>query len=190
MKKFLVGAVALLLGAGALAACAPSKSTLDGAGYVYADATTALVKQKQRQPSPPIPSRLMDGHATPSLKGKVVLLNVWASWCGPCRQEATALQRVADDMAAQGVVVLGVNTRDQSAAASAFVKRLGITFPSVVDTDGSAFLAGFANIVPRVYTPTSIVVDQEGRVAGWALGKADYSKLRGLLDPVVAEKRS
>ncbi|MEY5145323.1 MAG: hypothetical protein RL745_692 [Actinomycetota bacterium] len=190
MKKSWVVSLALVLAAGGLSACAATKSTLDGAGYVYADSTTALVKQDQRQLAPAVPEQLLNGKATPSLKGKVVLLNVWASWCGPCRQEATALQRIADDLSDKGVVVLGVNTRDQSAAAAAFVKRLGITFPSVVDADGSAYLAGFADIVPRVYTPTSIVVDQQGRVAGWALGKADYSKLRGLLEPVVAEGRS
>lgn len=191
MRKSLYVVGIMLLSATFLSACnGTAKSTLDGAGYVYADATTALLKPAQRQSAPTVPAQLLDGATTPRLAGKVVLLNVWASWCGPCRQEATALQRISDDLASQGVVVLGVNTRDQTAAARAFVKRLGVTFPSVVDVDGSEYLAGFADIVPRVYTPTSIVVDRQGRVAGWALGKADYSKLRGLLDPVVAEGKS
>lgn len=191
MRKTVLAGAALMLTATVAAGCGGgAKSTLDGAGYVYADATTALLKPQQRVPAPRPPARLLSGAATPDLQGKVVLLNVWASWCGPCRQEATALQRISDDMSDEGVVVLGVNTRDQTAAARAFVKRLGVTFPSVMDTDGSAYLAGFASIVPRVYTPTSIVLDRQGRVAGWALGKADYSKLRGLLDPVVAEGKS
>jgi len=83
--------------------------------------------------------------------------------------------------------VLGVNTRDQSAAATAFARRLGITYGSVADQDGSAFLGGFAGTVPKIFTPTSIVLDKQGRIAGWALGEASYSKLRGLVDPLLAE---
>jgi len=87
-------------------------------------------------------------------------------------------------------MVIGVNTRDQGAAARAFVNRFKLTYPSIVDRDGSDFLGGFAGVVPKIYTPTSIVIDARGRVAGWALGEASYSRLRGLLDPLVREAAS
>ena len=172
-----------------LAACGQTGDVGKGSGYVYADAATALLKAAERRAMPmSLPSRTLTGTATPAIAGKVVLLNVWASWCGPCRRESTALQRVADDLRKSGVVVIGINTRDQDAAARAYVNRFKLTYASVVDRDGSTFLGGFAGIVPKVYTPTSIVLDAKGRVAGWALGEASYSRLRGLLDPLVRER--
>ena len=170
-----------------LVGCARTSDVGKGSGYVYADSSTALIAQDKRQLAPALPARTVTGAVTPATAGKVVLLNVWASWCGPCRREATALQRIHDGLAAQGVVVIGVNTRDQQAAATAFINRFGITYPSVVDRDGSAFLAGLATSVPRIFTPTSVVLDRQGRVAGWALGEASYSRLRGLIDPLVKE---
>lgn len=169
------------------AGCARTADVGKSDGYVYADASTALVKADNRKLAPDVPSTTLDGTRLPALRGRVVLVNIWASWCGPCRREATALQRIHDDLGKSGVVVLGVNTRDQVAAAKAFTSRFGITYPSIVDRDGGEFLAGFAGIVPRIYTPTSIVIDQQGRIAGWALGEANYSRLRGLIDPVLAE---
>ena len=187
MKRGVAGAALLMLGAITLSACGGSNSSVAGAGFVYADSTTALVKAIDRKPAPAVPAMLINGLRTPTLRGKVVLLNVWASWCGPCRHEATALQRINDSLGPKGVVVLGVNTRDQSAAATAFARRLGITYGSVADQDGSAFLGGFAGTVPKIFTPTSIVLDKQGRIAGWALGEASYSKLRGLVDPLLTE---
>ena len=170
-----------------LVGCARTNDVGKGSGYVYADSSTALLAPAKRKPAPALPTRTVTSDATPPTAGKVVLLNVWASWCGPCRREATALQRIHDDLAARGVLVIGVNTRDQNAAATAFINRFGITYPSVADRDGGEFLAGLAGSVPRIFTPTSVVLDRQGRVAGWALGEASYSRLRGLIDPLVKE---
>ena len=186
-RRVAAASLAVSLAVSVAGCSASTGNSAGGSGFVYADSTTALVKQADRKPAPTIPSTLLGGKPTPSTAGKVVLLNVWASWCGPCRHEATALQRIQDALGNKGVVVLGVNTRDQSAAATAFITRLGITYGSVADEDGSAFLGGFAGVVPKIYTPTSIVLDKQGRIAGWALGEADYSKFRGLLDPLLAE---
>lgn len=176
--------VAMLLCAG----CSQTSDVGKGSGFVYADAGTALLKPEDRVPLPvSLPTRTLTDTATPATTGHVVLLNVWASWCGPCRREVTALQRVADDLRSDSVVVIGVNTRDQVAAARAFVNRFKISYPSVVDRDGSVLLGAFAGIVPKVFTPTSIVIDARGRVAGWALGEASYSRLRGLVDPLLRE---
>lgn len=178
----------VVVASAALAACSQTAEVGKGSGYVYADAGTALVKAEDRRAMPmSLPTRTLTGTATPTIAGKVVLLNVWASWCGPCRRESTALQRVADDLRKSGVVVIGINTRDQDAAARAYVTRFKLTYESVVDRDGSVFLGGFAGLVPKIYTPTTMVLDPKGRVAGWALGEASYSRLRGLVDPLVRE---
>jgi thiol-disulfide isomerase/thioredoxin len=185
-SRFVVALVAVLALAGcALAGCARTSEVGKGSGYVYADSSTALIKSADRVPAPKLPMKTLFNKPRLSTAGKVVLLNVWASWCGPCRREATALQRIDDDLGAKGVVVLGVNTRDQEAAARAFVTRFAITYESVVDRDGTELLGGFAGVVPKIFTPTSIVIDQQGRVAGWALGEASYSRLRGLIDPLL-----
>ena len=65
------------------------------------------------------------------------MLNVWASWCAPCRAEADDLQKVSSELEGKGVQFVGLNTRDSQAAAEAFVDRFALTYPSVVDTDGS-----------------------------------------------------
>lgn len=186
-RQIALGLALALSGATSLSACSRTAEVGKGSGYVYADSSTALLAASKRVVAPPLPTTTVIGTKTPAVNGKVVLLNVWASWCGPCRREATALQRIHDDLVERGVVVVGVNTRDQQAAAAAFINRFGITYPSVADRDGSEFLAGLAGTVPRIFTPTSVVIDRQGRIAGWALGEASYSRLRGLIDPLLAE---
>jgi peroxiredoxin len=75
-----------------------------------------------------------------SLRGRPVLLNLWASWCPPCRAEMPAMQAVYEQYAAQGFVILAVNTtyQDDPQAARQFAENLGLTFPILYDLDGSA----------------------------------------------------
>ena len=184
-------AVILTAVALALSGCSTGKTTSGGdTGYVAGDGSTVILTPAKRVPAPTLVGlSSLEGGAFKSAdyKGKVIALNVWASWCAPCRTEAPALQKVHDELSAKGFAVVGVNTRDDDDAARAFVSRLGITFPSVVDRDGSALLLGFNKVVPRVYTPTTIVIDRQGRIAAWALGEVDESRLRGLVEPVLAE---
>ncbi len=87
------------------------------------------------------------------LRGKAVLLNVWASWCGPCRAEMPAMQRIYEEYAGQGLVVLAVNATDQdsAAAALAFASELGLTFPIVFDTDGGVGRQYAVRALPSSY---------------------------------------
>ncbi|HET8640320.1 MAG TPA: TlpA disulfide reductase family protein [Pseudonocardiaceae bacterium] len=98
-----------------------------------------------------------------SLEGKVVVLNVWGSWCGPCRAEADDLQRVADATAGDGVVLLGIDVRDNRDAAADFVRDRGLTWQSIYDPPGRSLLAlrGY----PRNVVPSTIVLDRQHRVA-------------------------
>ena len=91
------------------------------------------------------------------------MLNIWGSWCGPCRAEAPDLQFVAQQTAADGVSVLGVDVRDDRAAAADFVRDRGITYDSVFDPPGRtlAALRGY----PRNTVPSTIVLDRQHRVA-------------------------
>ena len=98
-----------------------------------------------------------------SFQGKVVVLNVWGSWCGPCRAEVDDLQRVADATAGDGVVLLGIDVRDNRDAAADFVRDRGLTWQSIYDPPGRSLLAlrGY----PRNVVPSTIVLDRQHRVA-------------------------
>ena len=91
------------------------------------------------------------------------MLNIWGSWCGPCRAEASDLQFVAQQTAADGVSVLGVDVRDDRAAATDFVRDRAITYDSVFDPPARTLVAlkGY----PRNTVPSTIVLDRQHRVA-------------------------
>ncbi|MGJ7905705.1 TlpA disulfide reductase family protein [Actinopolyspora sp. H202] len=112
-------------------------------------------------------------------RGEVVVLNVWGSWCPPCRSEADDLQAVQDELGDQGVQVLGINVRDNRGAAKDFVHNLEVDYPSIYDPSGRAMLAldGF----PRSTTPATVVLDREHRVA--AIYLSEVTK-KGLLPKV------
>ena len=157
-------------------------------GYVSGDGTTTIVAESQRAAAPDLRGTTLDGEpfVLADHLGEVVVLNVWASWCAPCRAEAPALQEVAAELADSGVQFVGLNNRDSAEPAQAFVDRFGLTYPSVVDTDGSLQLL-FRDTLPPAAIPSTLVIDQQGRVAARAIGEVDRSRLLGLIEPILAE---
>ncbi len=157
-------------------------------GYVSGDGSTTIVAEADRAAAPDLSGPTLSGgtFALSDHVGEVVVLNVWASWCAPCRAEAEDLQSVASELSDRGVQFVGLNTRDSQAAAEAFVARFGITYPNVVDTDGSRQLL-FHDSLPPAAIPSTLVIDARGRVAGRAIGEVDRSRLLGLVEPVLAE---
>jgi cytochrome c biogenesis protein CcmG/thiol:disulfide interchange protein DsbE len=94
-----------------------------------------------------------------SLRGRPVVVNLWASWCDPCKEEAPILESLWTRYKAKGVVVLGVNTQDITSDAKAFITRYGLTFPSVRDgTDGTQRKFDTAQL------PETFVIDPDGRM--------------------------
>jgi thiol-disulfide isomerase/thioredoxin len=158
-------------------------------GYVSGDGTTTIVAQSERAPAPDLTGTTLDGEpfALADHLGEVVVLNVWASWCAPCRAEAEDIQKVSSELEGSGVKFVGLNTRDSQAAADAFVDRFGVTYPSVVDTDGTRQLL-FHETLPPAAIPSTIVIDRQGRVAGRAIGEVDRSRLLGMIEPILAEE--
>ena len=158
-------------------------------GYVSGDGTTTIVAESDRQAAPDLTGTTLAGDpfALSDHLGEVVVLNVWASWCAPCRAEAEDIQAVSSELVDQGVQFVGLNTRDSQAAADAFVDRFGVTDPSVVDTDGSRQLL-FHETLPPAAIPSTLVIDRQGRVAGRAIGEVDCSRLLGMIEPILAEE--
>lgn len=172
-----------------LSGCASAAEPVSD-GYVAGDGTFVVLDAAERQPAPDISGTTLDGDTLTlaDARGDVVLLNVWASWCAPCRAEAPILERVWRDVQGEGVRFIGLDTRDSDAAAQAFVDRFGLTYPSIVDRDGRLQLR-FGDTLPPQAIPSTVFIDRQGRVAGRALGKVSESTLRGLLEPLIAEPR-
>jgi thiol-disulfide isomerase/thioredoxin len=189
--------VAALVAAGVLlAGCAqrvdagqPVAGDVAEQGYVSGDGSTTIVAQGDRQPAPALEGPTLDGSTfvLADHLGEVVVLNVWASWCAPCRAEAPAMAEVAEELADQGVQFVGLNTRDSAEPAQAFVDRFGLGYPSIVDTDGAKQLL-FRDTLPPAAIPSTLVIDRQGRVAARAIGEVDRSRLLGLIEPILAEE--
>ncbi len=120
------------------------------------------------RPGPISGPDLMDTTRTISLDdfaGKVVAVNIWGQWCGPCRSEMLQLQKVYDQTRDEGVVVLGINVRDNDIEAPRdFVTDRGITFPSLYDPAMRTMIA-FGGRYPTTVIPSTVVLDRDHRVA-------------------------
>jgi thiol-disulfide isomerase/thioredoxin len=96
------------------------------------------------------------------------VLNFWASWCGPCRAEQRALARASQELAPAGVRFVGVNVRDDRAAAAAYLSEFAVGYPSLYDRPGDFVQALGVDAPPA--PPTTLVVDADGRIAARVLG--------------------
>ena len=193
--------VAALAASALLAGCSPQESSagervgsqedVAAQGYVSGDGSTTIVAEADRQAAPELTGTTLTGgeFALADHLGEVVVMNVWASWCAPCRAEAAELAAASTELADQGVQFVGLNTRDSDAAANAFVERFGIAYPNVIDTDATKQLL-FKDNLPPAAIPSTLVIDRQGRVAARAIGGVDRSRLLGLIEPILAEDGS
>ncbi|OOB91567.1 TlpA family protein disulfide reductase [Rathayibacter sp. VKM Ac-2630] len=196
MRRRAVTATALALVAGAvLAGCtedplADQYRSGSNKGYISGDGTITEIAAADR--TDPIVFEGTDENGeeidSADLAGRVVVVNFWYASCAPCRAEAADLESVNAEYADQDVSFVGVNVRDQAPQAAAFAKTYGITYPSIVDVDGSAQLA-FSGKVPPNAVPTTLVLDREGRVASRILGQLqEASILSTLVGDTLAEE--
>ena len=184
--------VAALLVGLALTACseATAGTPVDqpDQNFVAGDGTVTEVAAADRGAPVELSGTTLDG--TPlsmaDLRGSVVVVNVWGSWCPPCRKEAAALKRASASLGGDDVRFVGIDTRDSDAAARAFVENVGLTYPNIVDPDGVLLLAFKGNLNPNAI-PSTLVLDRQGRVAARVVGEVTEGTLRGLVEPLVAE---
>ncbi|MEP7737881.1 TlpA disulfide reductase family protein [Nocardioides sp. 31GB23] len=128
-------------------------------------------------------ARLLDGSTMDSatFRDQVTVINVWGSWCGPCRQEAPVLSEVAREMEGR-VRFLGINVRDSPDAARAFERSFDVPYPSVHPDQSAAVLLAFNGALTSAAVPTTVVLDSSFSVAARVLGPVDATTLRGLVE--------
>jgi peroxiredoxin len=184
------GAVAAAL---LLAACGSGgKSGGSGdTGFVTGSDGIATVDKGSRTQAPDLSGETIDGKQldVADYQGKIVVLNVWGSWCGPCRLEAKNFVKVSEDLKDQGVQFVGINTRDTSTTpAIAFEKAHGVEYPSLYDPTGKLMLRFKKGTLNPQAIPSTLVLDRQGKIAARALEALSEDNLRKMIDPVLAEK--
>ncbi|MER8234716.1 TlpA disulfide reductase family protein [Streptomyces sp. NPDC094049] len=189
-------AVGVLTAALTLSACGGDNNGKSGGGgntnFVTDAGGIATVAKGERAAPGKLAGETLEGEQldVASLKGKVVVLNVWGSWCAPCRAEAPHFAKVSKDLKAQGVEFVGLNTRDPNKQpALAFEEDYGVTYPSLYDPQGELILFGFpkGTLSPQSI-PSTVVLDKEGRIAARSLMALNEEKLRSMIEPLLKEK--
>jgi cytochrome c biogenesis protein CcmG, thiol:disulfide interchange protein DsbE len=136
-------------------------------------------------PAPALTLPRLERSAKSSLsdyRGKVVVLNFWASWCGPCRDESPLLQRWHHRIQSRGGTVLGVNVLDVSSDARAFVGKYGLTYPMLRDGGGET-----GKEFGVIGYPETFVIDRRGRIVAGTRGPVDEADLRRQVLPLLEE---
>ena len=131
-----------------------------------------LKRWKGKPAAPPIDLMTTDGAplSLQALRGKVVLVNFWATWCEPCLREMPSLQQLRDQLHADGFEVLAVNYQEGPARINGFIEKMKLTLPVARDTDGSVARAWRARVFPANY-----LVDRAGNIRYAMDGAADWT---------------
>ena len=165
----------------ALTGCGNAKQVATKS-YVAGNGTVTFIESKDRKTAPVLTGMTLDGENLQVPHGGIVVVNVWASWCAPCRAEAPTLAALAKKY--QGVVFVGVLTRDSEVAARAFEKRFQIPYPTLVD---DSVLLGFRDTLSANAIPSTIVIDKKGMVAARISGQITVASLSELIEKIHAE---
>jgi thiol-disulfide isomerase/thioredoxin len=174
--------LALLGASAALIAYTALRQLEAGGATPFSIADYQAEAQRDRRPVAPFREPALGGGTIEwsDYAGKVVVVNFWASWCGPCRREAPALQRLWEEYRDRSVQFLGVNFNDDPAAALAYEEEFGITYPSVSDPSGKV-----AHLFQVLALPTTFVVGRDGWIAYHFTGIITEPLLRDSLEDVM-----
>ena len=156
-----------------------------GVAGTGADTTLDDAMHDGKRVDPPAANlQVLGGTRTGSLadyRGKVVLVNIWASWCQPCRTETPLLEKLQRQIASRGGTVLGVNFRDTTGDANAFARKYGLTYPSLRDVDGD-----LAQDYGTRALPETFVIDRQGKVTAVSRGQVNAAFLDRSVGPLLS----
>ncbi len=165
----------------------PSAATLGLAAFVAVTAVVLLVS-RETQPPPLGEGQTAAAFDLPTLgggprvrladlRGKVVLLNFWATWCKPCEEEMPSMERLVQRLAAQPFVLLAVSVDGEEAEVKAFRERVGVTLPILLDPEKKV-----ASTYQAFRFPETVLIDASGEIAGRFIGPREWDS------PVYVEK--
>ena len=183
MRRVAVVVAGLLLTATACTTGQQAAQNREGqTGFVSGTGNVSVFAAGERKPAPALSGTTLDGKTwnLADHAGKVVVLNVWGSWCKPCRKEAPDLVAAAKELG-PSVQFVGLNTRDLTKPApTRFVEEFGVTYPSIFDPSGKLLL-GFRGQISPSAIPSTLVIDKNGKVAARVLGETTKDTLLGMV---------
>ena len=178
MKKYLLFLLIPLL----LACSNGGALSTNEQSFIAGNGVATFIPQADRKTAPVVSGPTLDGGNFVVSAGKVLVLNVWASWCSPCRAEAPTLVALANKYSE--VAFIGILTRDNPATAEAFQRRFALPYPTLID---DSLLIGFKGSLPANAIPSTVVIDKAGRVAARISGVVTVASLTNLIERVSTE---
>jgi thiol-disulfide isomerase/thioredoxin len=166
----------------ALSSCGGGGSSMAEESFVSGNGSVSYIKPSDRIAAPALSGMTLSGKNYTYNVGQVAVVNVWASWCAPCRAEAPTLAALSEKYT--DVAFMGILTRDNPVNAEAFARRFALPYPTLID---DAVLIGFRNSLPANAIPSTVLIDKRGNVAARISGEVTYSSLAELIEKVSAE---
>lgn len=166
----------------ALSSCGGGGSWIAEESFVSGSGNVSFIKQQDRIPAPKLSGITLTGKSYTYNVGQVAVVNVWASWCAPCRAEAPTLAALSEKYS--DVAFIGILTRDNPVNAEAFTRRFALPYPTLID---DSVLIGFRKSLPANAIPSTVVIDKRGEVAARISGEVTVASLSELIEKVSAE---
>jgi hypothetical protein len=165
-----------------LSSCGGGGSSIAEESYVSGNGSVSYIKKADRIPAPRLSGMTLTGKNYTYDVGKVAVVNVWASWCAPCRAEAPTLAALSEKYS--DVAFIGILTRDNPVNAEAFTRRFALPYPTLID---DSVLIGFRKSLPANAIPSTVLIDKNGDVAARISGEVTVASLSELIEKVSAE---
>lgn len=189
MNHRLIALSAALIFVGMVTGCTattPSSDAGAGASFSEGDFQVAEIAASDRGEPVQFKGVIETGETVTSddYRGEVLVVNFWYAACGPCIVEAPMLEEVFLRFQGEGADFLGVNTYDQAETALSFARENNVTYPSVIDVNDGQVKLAFAQLTPIQATPTTLVMDRQGRLAARIIGQLPSASI---LSTIVAD---
>ena len=150
--------------------------------FISGNGISLFLEKEDRKSAPKISGPTLDSKMLTLESNRVTVINVWASWCAPCRAEAPVLQEFSVNY--PDVQFAGILTRDNLSSAKAFYENFNLTYPTFID---DSLLIGFKGTLPANAIPSTVLLDKNGNVAARISGEVTLTSLSKLIRKLEAE---
>jgi len=174
--------ILIALSALLLTSCGNGGASTAQENYISGNGAITFISAADRQMAPKLSGDTLYGTKFDFAGDKIAVVNVWASWCSPCRAEIPTLNSLSQKY--KDVQFMGILTRDNLANAEVFARQLAVPYPNFID---DSLLLGFRNTLPANAIPTTVVLDKQGRVAARISGPVTVGGLSDLIERLRAE---